>query len=256
MTNPISKQKNICIIIPCYNEELRLPISEYEAFLSKDSKVILCFVNDGSTDNTQGVLLELKQKFNKNVAVVSYKNNMGKAEAVRKGIIYCNEKFSHDAIAYLDADLATSLEECVELSTYLDSNISFVFGSRIMKIGSVIVRNHYRFLIGRVIATFISKILKLKVYDTQCGCKIFTKTLSETVFKDPFISKWLFDVEIFQRIILIYGRQQVLNKMIEIPLKRWIDKDGSKVKVSYFFKMLMDLYSINKKYKTKDVTVN
>jgi len=108
----------------------------------------------------------------------------------------------------------------------------------------------------RVIATSISKILKLKVYDTQCGCKIFEKELSETIFKDPFISKWLFDVEIFQRIILIYGRHQVLNKMVEIPLKRWIDKDGSKVKISYFFKMLMDLYSINKKYKTKNVTVN
>jgi dolichyl-phosphate beta-glucosyltransferase len=256
MTNPISKQKNICIIIPCYNEELRLPISEYEAFLFKDSEAILCFVNDGSTDNTQGVLLKLKQKFDENVDIVSYKDNVGKAEAVRKGILYCNAKFSHDAIAYLDADLATSLEECIELSTYLNSNISFVFGSRIMKIGSVIVRNQYRFLIGRVIATFISKILKLKLYDTQCGCKIFTKELSETIFNDPFISKWLFDVEIFQRIILLYGRQQVLNKMIEIPLKRWIDKDGSKVKVSYFFKMLMDLYSINKKYKTKDVTVN
>jgi glycosyltransferase involved in cell wall biosynthesis len=256
MTESSNKQENICIIIPCYNEEQRLPISEYEKFLSKESKTILCFVNDGSTDNTQGVLLKLKQKFDKNVAIVSYKDNVGKAEAVRKGILYSNEKFSHDAIAYLDADLATSLDECVELSTYLDSNISFVFGSRIMKIGSVIVRNHYRFLIGRVIATFISKILKLKVYDTQCGCKIFDKALSETIFKDPFISKWLFDVEIFQRIILLYGRQQVLNKMIEIPLKRWIDKDGSKVKISYFFKMLMDLYSINKKYKAQNFAAN
>jgi dolichyl-phosphate beta-glucosyltransferase len=245
----MNKSSTLCIIIPCFNEEQRLPLVEFETFLSKNSKTILCFVNDGSTDNTIEVLLKLKEKF-KNVAIVSYKDNVGKAEAVRKGIIYCNEKFSHDAIAYLDADLATSLEECVELSTYINSNINFVFGSRIMIIGSVIVRNHYRFLIGRIIATFISKILKLKVYDTQCGCKIFTKALSETVFKDPFISKWLFDVEIFQRIILIYGRDQVLNKMVEIPLKRWIDKDGSKVKMSYFFRMLKDLYLINKRYKT------
>ncbi len=256
MNESSGKQKNLCIIIPCYNEENRLPILEFEVFFSKNSEIIVCFVNDGSKDKTYDVLLKLKQKFDKNVAVVSYKDNVGKAEAVRKGMIYCNEKFSHDAIAYLDADLATSLEECIELSTYLDSNISFVFGSRIMKIGSVIVRNQYRFLVGRVIATFISKILKLKVYDTQCGCKIFDKVLSETVFKDPFISKWLFDVEIFQRIILFYGRQQVLNKMIEIPLKRWIDKDGSKVKMSYFFKMLMDLYSINKKYKAQNFAAN
>lgn len=254
MTEISGKQKALCIIIPCYNEENRLPLLEFETFLSKNSETILCFVNDGSVDNTHEVLLKLKQKFDNNVSIVSYKDNVGKAEAVRRGVIYCNEKFSHDAIAYLDADLATSLEECVELSSYINSNINFVFGSRIMIIGSVIVRNQYRFLIGRIIATFISKILKLKVYDTQCGCKIFTKALSETVFKDPFISKWLFDVEIFQRIILIYGRDQVLNKMVEIPLKRWIDKDGSKVKMSYFFKMLKDLYLIHKTYKTKEST--
>ncbi len=255
MSKLFDTNSNISIVIPCYNEEKRLPLSEFEAFLSKDSKTTLCFVNDGSSDNTQEVLLKLKNEF-KNVEIVSYKDNVGKAEAVRKGILYCNETFDHNSIAYLDADLATSLEECVELSSYLNSDINFVFGSRIMKIGSVIVRNHYRFLIGRIIATFISRMLKLKVYDTQCGCKIFTKSLSETIFRDPFISKWLFDVEIFQRIILLYGRQQVLNKMIEIPLKRWIDKDGSKVKISYFFKMLMDLYLINKRYKTKETALN
>lgn len=255
MSKLFDTNSNISIVIPCYNEEKRLPLSEFDAFLSKDSKTILCFVNDGSTDNTQEVLLKLKHKF-KNVDIVSYSGNVGKAEAVRKGIKHCNEKFKNDFIAYLDADLATSLEECIELSSYLNSDISFVFGSRIMKIGSVIVRNNYRFLVGRIVATFISRILKLKVYDTQCGCKIFTKSLSENIFKDPFISKWLFDVEIFQRIILLYGRSQILNKIIEVPLKRWIDKDGSKVKISYFFRMLMDLYFINKRYNTKETTFN
>jgi len=248
LTNAITK---LCIVIPCYNEEQRIPIREYEAFLTQNSTTIICFVNDGSTDQTQNVLINLKQKFSKNVDIVSYKKNVGKAEAVRKGITCCNDTFNYDAIAYLDADLATSLEECVELSSYLDSKINFVFGSRIMKIGSVIERNQHRFLIGRVIATLISKILNLKVYDTQCGCKVFTRTLSQTIFKEPFISKWLFDVEIFQRAILIYPGPQILDRIVEIPLKRWIDKDGSKVKMSYFFKMLSDLYLIDKTYKRK-----
>ncbi len=251
MSELINSTTEICIVIPCYNEEQRFPIAEYETFLSKNPTIIICFVNDGSTDQTQDVLLKLKQKFNTKVDIVSYKKNVGKAEAVRIGFTYCNETFNHNTIAYLDADLATSLEECVELSSYINSNISFVFGSRIMKIGSVIERNQYRFFIGRIIATLISKMLKLKVYDTQCGCKIFTKTLSATIFKEPFISKWLFDVEIFQRVLLLYPAPEILNKIIEIPLKRWIDKDGSKVKMSYFFKMLSDLYLINKTYKRK-----
>ena len=180
---------SLSIILPLYNEEKRLPIIKYEAFLLNYPNTIVCFVNDGSTDKTEDVLQTLNSKF-KNADVISYQGNLGKAKAVRKGINYCNEKHEHTAIAYLDADLATSVEECVELSSYLNPEINFVFGSRIMKVGSVIIRNQHRFLIGRTIATIISKILKLKVYDTQCGCKIFTKALSINIFKDPFISKW------------------------------------------------------------------
>ena len=50
---------------------------------------------------------------------------------------------------------------------------------------------------GRVIATIISEILQIKVYDTQCGCKVFSRDLASEVFIDEFISRWLFDVEIF-----------------------------------------------------------
>jgi hypothetical protein len=115
----------------------------------------------------------------------------------------------------------------------------------------VIERSSYRFFIGRIIATVISYILKLNVYDTQCGCKIFSKELAEVVFKDTFVSKWLFDVEIFDRIIKFYGRKKVLEKMLEVPLLRWVDRGDSKVKSSYFFKLWIDLYKINKMIKSE-----
>lgn len=239
-------QKLLCIVIPCYNEEKRLPLSGYENFLTYNSTTLICFVNDGSSDGTLEVLTQLKSKFDAQISIVSYEKNVGKAEAIRKGFSFCNKNLDHEYIAYLDADLSTSLEECQEISTFLNDKINFVFGSRIMKIGSVIVRQPYRFFIGRFIATIISNILKLKVYDTQCGCKIFTKELSNEVFKEPFVSKWLFDVEIFHRIIVFYGRHKVLERMLEVPLKRWIDTEDSKVKMSYFLKLWVDLYRINK----------
>lgn len=239
-------KKNICIVIPCYNEEKRLPILDYKKFLQLNTDVLICFVNDGSSDKTLETLNVLKTKFPDNVFVISNKTNLGKAETVRYGIQFCNNKFNHKHIAYLDADLATSLKECSSMTSYLNNDINFVFGSRIMKIGSIIVRKHYRFLVGRIIATVISNVLKLKVYDTQCGCKVFTKELSEHVFKDAFISKWLFDVEIFHRIISYYGREQVLNKMLEIPLKKWVDIGESKVKMSYFLRIWVDLYLIHR----------
>jgi len=242
------KSPTNCIVIPCYNEENRLPVAEYEHYLNQNTATLLCFVDDGSKDNTKNVLKDLKNKFQDHVDVISYDNNKGKAEAVRHGINYCNNKFDHHLIAYLDADLATTLEECERLMTFISDDINFVFGSRILKIGSNIERGKFRFVVGRGIATVISNILKLKVYDTQCGCKIFTKELSTQLFIKPFISKWLFDVEIFKRFILIYGLEKATNKMLEVPLKSWIDKGESKVSPTYFFRMWWDLMQINKSY--------
>ena len=125
----------------------------------------------------------------------------------------------------------------------------FCFGSRIRKIGSTIEREDSRFLIGRFIATFISQVLGLKVYDTQCGCKVFTKEVSELLFKKKFLSKWLFDVELFFRMMIVFGKEKAIQKMNEVPLKSWIEKGNSKVKPTYFFKLWIDLYQINKRYK-------
>jgi dolichyl-phosphate beta-glucosyltransferase len=239
---------DICIVIPCFNEGRYFLFKEYSDFIVAHPGVLFCFVNDGSTDNTQKVLDALKQKYPGQVEVLSSLKNLGKAGAIRKGILHCNDHFVYPYIAYLDADLAVSPDECLSLTGYLTGDIVFCFGSRVLRIGSVIIRKRSRHLVGRVIATIISEMLTLKVYDTQCGCKLFTVELSKKIFVDPFISKWLFDVEIFYRILGIYGKEVSLTKMIEVPLKRWVDGGHSKVKLNYFFKLWSDLYKIRKKY--------
>ena len=148
----------------------------------------------------------------------------------------------------MDADLSTDINECISLSKRVKEKITFVFGSRILKIDNNIKRKWHRFFFGRVIATFISKILGVAVYDTQCGCKIFSSELSKKIFNSPFISKWLFDVELFFRVISIYGRENLKNHVREIPLSSWIDTSDSRVKMTYFFKLWIDLYKISKKY--------
>jgi len=239
---------NTSIVIPCYNEEKGISNKEYSNFLNNNPEAFICFVNDGSKDNTLGVLNALKEKHPTQIDVLSLKKNSGKAEAVRAGINYCNINHRHQYIGYLDADLATTLEEFIELRNYLQGEIVFGFGSRIRKIGSTIERENSRFLIGRVVATFISNILDIKVYDTQCGSKLFTKEISELLFKKEFISRWLFDVEIFYRMIHLFGKEKAIKKMIEVPLKLWVEKGDSKVKFTYGFKLWFDLFEIQRKY--------
>lgn len=240
---------NTTVVIPCYNEEKGISNTEYSNFLNNNPEVLICFVNDGSKDNTLAVLTVLKEKHPTQIQILSLEKNAGKAEAVRTGINHCNLHFQHRYIGYLDADLATTLEEFIELRNYLQGEIVFSFGSRIRKIGSIIERENSRFLIGRVVATFISNILDIKVYDTQCGSKLFTREISEKVFEKEFISRWLFDVEIFYRMIHLFGKEKAIKKMIEVPLKLWVEKGDSKVKFTYGFKLWFDLFEIQRKYK-------
>lgn len=243
-------QAELAIVVPCYNEYGRLPVADIDAFLTANTSAHICFVNDASTDSTHVLLTSLLQKFEHQVTVRSMALNSGKAEAVRNGILYCNQAKIAPVLAYLDADLATSLEECYSYVGQLKPNKSFVFASRILKIGSVVERKFSRFLFGRIIATIISNILDIKVYDTQCGCKVFTNELSEILFREPFISKWLFDVELFSRLLCYYGKENALQRIDEIPVKSWIDRGESKVKLSYFFRLWYDLFLIRNMHRT------
>ncbi len=237
---------DIVIVVPCYNEQNRLPVANFTSFLVNYPKAKVCLINDASTDDTMAVLRSFRNSFPEQIILLNNELNLGKAESVRKGVLYCSKNKIAPHIAYLDADLATSLEECYGIGQNLDSQKSFVFASRILKIGSVVERRFSRFLFGRIIATFISNILDIKVYDTQCGCKIFKSEIADLLFGKPFISKWLFDVELFSRILCYYGKTEGLNQMEEIPVKQWIDQGKSKVKISYFFRLWYDLFLIRK----------
>ena len=242
-------QAEIAIIIPCYNEFNRLPVAEFDTFLETHKDVNICFVNDASSDTTHLHLEALKNKFTPQISILNNEKNMGKAASVRVGVLYCDQENIAPVFAYLDADLATSLEECYSFLIPIKEHKLFVFASRILKIGAVVERKFSRFLFGRIIATFISNILDVKVYDTQCGCKVFKAELSEMLFKKPFISKWLFDVELFSRLLCYYGKEKALKIMDEIPVKRWVDKGESKVRLSYFFRLWYDLYLIRKAHR-------
>ncbi len=227
----------ISIIVPCYNEYKRLPKPAYLSFLKNNPQATICFVNDCSTDKTLSLLEDIKQLFPNQIIILTNAKNSGKADSVRNGVLYCHQHQTASYLAYLDADLATSLEECFSYLTFLREGKKFVFASRILKIGSVVERKFSRFVFGRIIATFISSILDIKVYDTQCGCKVFDISISELLFKKPFLSKWLFDVELFSRMLCFYKKEIALQLMDEIPVKKWSDVGDSKVKMTYAFQL-------------------
>ena len=237
------------IVIPCYNEFERLAHSDFESFLNQRQNISLLFVNDGSNDETITILKKLNQSKSNRIDIINLKKNEGKAFAVKTGMNFFLEKKKFDKIAFLDADLSTSLEECYALSKKVNSKIKFVFGSRIRKIDNNINRLYHRFIIGRILATFISRILNLPIYDSQCGCKIFNSELIPVAFNDHFLTKWLFDVEIFFRLKNHFGSENLIAFSKETPLKSWKDMGGSKIRLSYGFWVWFDLIKIYRFYK-------
>lgn len=243
----------ICIIVPCYNEADRLPADVFVAYLAQRADVSFCFVNDGSTDQTQAVLAQLRARYADQITVLNLSQNVGKAGAVRAGMLdRAQATPAFDYLGYFDADLATPLDAIGDLSAVLDqtSALDLVMGSRIKFLGTDIRRDTFRHYAGRIVATFISNILKLPVYDSQCGAKLFRHRAVLTLFQEPFISPWLFDVELLARLIRQYGRGPVLTRVAEHPLRQWIEMDGSRIRPSYYVKLWYELYRIHQTYRS------
>ncbi len=242
--------QTICIVVPCYNEENRLPANDFVTYFKNNESVSVCFVNDGSSDNTLSLLKHIQQQIGNNCTVVDLPQNSGKAEAVRLGVIE-NINKGFDYIGFFDADLATPLSEISYFISFCNGSLTkdIIIGSRFKRLGANVNRKPARHYIGRVFSTLASMVLKLPVYDTQCGAKLFSNSIASQIFNKPFISKWLFDIELFSRAIILYGRQAIKETVVEIPLNEWEDKAGSKIKTTYFIKAPLDLLRIRNHYK-------
>lgn len=238
-----------CIIIPCFNEADRFKREQYLSFLQQVPDIDFCFVNDGSRDNTIQVLQDIQAVQPSRIEVVDYRDNQGKAEAVRRGFLHVLEQEEYGVLIFADADLATPLEEIRRLAAILEQkpNVSIVMGSRIERMGVTIERKLYRHFTGRIFAAFISVLFRLHAYDTQCGAKIFRADIAKAVFEEPFLSKWLFDVEILLR---VRSRYSDYNRIIaEIPLDVWLEQGNSKIRFTHLLKMPFQLWKIYLRYR-------
>lgn len=251
------------IVVPCYNEALRLDTQAFGQFLEmvpqlqqSDSRfpdIRFLFVNDGSRDNTIAVLSRFQGRYPGQVEVLDKKVNGGKAEAVRDGMLAAIGGGWCEYVGFWDADLATPLDAIPKLLDTLVVNPSLlmVFGARIRLLGRHVNRKASRHYLGRVFATCASLVLRLPIYDTQCGAKIFRVTPElKSILQGPFLSKWVFDVEILARFLAARGKdtRQLHDEVYEFPLDRWEDVAGSKVKPGDFLLAFGDMVRIYARY--------
>jgi len=99
--------KKISILIPIFNECYNIIIlhTQIEKVISKLTNYNweYIFINDGSTDNSLNILLEINQKSN-NIKIIDFSRNFGKEAALTAGVHNAIDSDS-DAVICIDADL-------------------------------------------------------------------------------------------------------------------------------------------------------
>jgi glycosyltransferase involved in cell wall biosynthesis len=239
--------------VPCYNEAQRLNVAGFQQFLANSQDVRLIFVDDGSRDGTYKVLETVRAGYEEKVDILRCDKNGGKAEAVRLGILRALDGFQPAIVGFWDADLATPLHSLQQLLEVLQTRPEFemVFGARVKLLGRHVERLLVRHYLGRIFATFVSNLLGMAIYDTQCGAKLFrVKPFTRQIFAEPFLSKWVFDVEILARYLVFFNRdpKQLEKVVYEYPLETWTDVAGSKIHAKDFFVAFWDLFRIRRRY--------
>ncbi len=254
--NTIIQQRCVGVVIPCYNEEERLLSTEFTQFVDTHSGYHLCFVNDGSKDNTLDVLYKLREGREDYVTVYNCEKNGGKAEAVRLGMLHMAQRDDLDYIGFLDADLSTDLSDFDDLTDTIEkTDFKIVSGSRISRMGANITKESARKIISLTVNYIIRKILGMEFKDTQCGAKIMEKEIINIAFQEKFLTRWLFDVEIFMRMKKHFGTEKAQSYICEQPLKRWIHADGSKLSMKDSMKIIFQLAQIGWSYNKKPLMV-
>ena len=208
--------------------------------------------DDGSTDGTRELLAQLEASC-PDVSIVNLPKHAGKAETVRQGMLFALQSPDLAAVkwfGYWDVDMSTPLEEVERMLAYADRlypSAEVILGSRVHRIGSDIRRSTMRHILGRVFATLVGVLFPdLGVYDSQCGAKLFKRKAAEQAFAQPFVTDWVFDVELILR---LRDKQAV-----EDPLTLWHEKGKGHVRpLRIGPRVLLDLYRLKKAYGKKDL---
>lgn len=242
------------IIVPCHNEAERLDAAAFLSALGEDPGLAFVFVDDGSNDPTFERLEDLARRAGERVALVQQQPNRGKAVAVWRGI---GEALKTDAryVGFLDADLATPISEMERLRSLLETRpaLEGAIASRVPVLGGGVDRAPARLAAGRLAAWAVSHVIRLPVGDASCGAKLFRVTdTTRRVFAEPFLSRWIFDVEILVRYRIEAGGGATSGPpppLAELPVSRWTERGGSNIRPTDYVRALRDLFRIRRHYR-------
>lgn len=160
---------DISIIVPLYNEAESLPklyewIKRVMAEHGFSHEII--FVNDGSTDESWKVIMDLKARDGEHVHAIRFRRNYGKSPA-----LYCGfKKAEGDVVITMDADLQDSPDEVPELyRMIMEEGYDLVSGWKQKRYDNALTKN----LPSKLYNATARRVTGLKLHDMNCGLKAY-----------------------------------------------------------------------------------
>ena len=226
----------LSIVIPSFNEELRLPatlsaVSNYIQKSGRTTEVIV--VDDGSRDQTAAVAGSYSHEI-PGLRVLSNSENRGKGYSVRRGMLEARGR----NVLFTDADLSAPIEEADKLLAALADH-DVAIGSRAVDRNLITVhQSRFREVAGIIFNLIVRLTLRLPFVDTQCGFKAFRRERSRIIFEQQRIERFGFDPE------LLYLARHHGLRAIEIPV-RWAHSPATKVSmIRDSLQMFLDVFII------------
>ncbi|MGQ0633279.1 MAG: glycosyltransferase [Planctomycetaceae bacterium] len=202
---PLPSDHDLTVVVPAYNEELRLPatLTGLAAYLDDwgiDYRVLV--VDDGSRDRTRW----LSDHYGRRFSTVSQPNR-GKGAAVRNGMLCATGRI----VAFTDADLPYDLDALRIACAWLDAGLcEVVFGARDLRESAVRApRRLMRTVAHQAFSGIVRRLVSRQVTDTQCGLKIFSRRAALEIFSRTTIDGFAFDAEVV-----------FLSQWLHIPFRR------------------------------------
>jgi dolichyl-phosphate beta-glucosyltransferase len=209
------------IVVPAFNESERVSksLESILEFLDREAwNAEVVVVNDGSRDNTAGIVRSYMQR-DPRVLLLENPGNRGKGYSVRNGMLHARGEM----LLFTDADLSSPIQETLKLVAAIREGADVAIGSRWVRPEMMTERQSLiRQLFGRIFNWLLRLILGLPYRDTQCGLKAFTRQAALEIFPRQRIERWGFDPEL----LFLASRMQL--RTVEVPVA-WAHDDRSKI---------------------------
>lgn len=254
------------LVIPCFEESRRLPqlLPDLCATVTNLDGVTVQVVDDGSgqkeAEATRRIIDDLRPAHPSLLPLLELPENLGKGGAVYAGWDTAAE--GTQTLAFVDADGSCSPTETARLirmatsaspipsapPQFIPTNANHrqpsqttaLFASRVKLLGRSVDRQLKRHLIGRVYATLVSELLRIPVYDSQCGLKLVPYHAYQKIRNQLCVQGFAFDVELMTA-LLDSG-----CPVLEVPID-WHEEPGGKVHLFRdSWRMFRDVLSIRR----------